>query len=458
MAMEGFAGFGFKPSKQIAAEFQQGMQQAMTSGNKNAARMAMAQQAAFNVSGGSPEYREAKKKEKILARAQESVQSTGDELQDSIAFYRAAQKEAVEAGLPDIAFQATEKLAGLRLTQEDRERLKSQESRAVEKNQRDSEAHDQDMLEAKLNNFHATEVVLVDDQNNQVGGVDLLDPTAGDQIRDAREKGLNVTTMDKMIDLTEAEKDRQAKLADLSKRQGVAGRSTLYREYLQQMRRDNVFMIQSDRFVDTLIDPQAASTFAVGGQAEAFFERTGTQAKSLLRVMDPQADLVGDVHARLMEDERFNALDNERQAMVLNLGYALATSREGGRLTDQDVERAIISLGLQNPDPRAVAYTFGRALADKRKEVTEGLALSGVSDMDEAQEAQLLVLNNIETTLGRLEEVYDTDFSNPDITLDQFLGNAKTAAADDVDKVEEIETDSRGRTVIVVPTQQHPVQ
>ena len=132
--------------------------------------------------------------------------------------------------------------------------------------------------------------------------------------------------------------------------------------------------------------------------------------------------------------------------MVLNLGYALATSREGGRLTDQDVERAIISLGLDNPDSRAVAYTFGRALAEKRQQVLEGLSLSGVADIPDAQNAQRIVLENLDNTINRLQDSYELDFSK-DTALDIITG-ARGGDPDDVSDVRMVTED--GTEIIMV--------
>ena len=444
--MAGFKGFGYTSPAEIITATRQGFQKALQSGNPDQMRAAIAQQAAFNL-GGSAELREAQKKKKVLTESFDAVGKSGDEVQDQINFYAEVQRRAAEAELPDIVLQATENLSTLRIAQEERARLKKQDEVAAAEEKRRQEAHEQDLQDAKLDSMHSTEAVIYDPETGaDRGTIDLLSPDAGDKIKEARANGFVITSMDNYIDLTEAEKDRMARLRAAAKNPVSAGRSTLYKEYMQQSRRDNNFIISADRMVDVLVDPQAASTFAFGGQSAAGLQRAGTHATSVLKLINPNEDLRAQIEQRFQEDERFNALDNERQAMVLNLGYALATSREGGRLTDQDVERAIISLGLDNPDSRAVAYTFGRALAEKRQQVLEGLSLSGVADIPDAQNAQRIVLENLDNTINRLQDSYELDFSK-DTALDIITG-ARGGDPDDVSDVRMVTED--GTEIIMV--------
>lgn len=452
---EGFAGFDFKPSSQVGQEFQQGLQQALTGGNVDAMRMAVAQQAAFTVAGGSPEFKAARKREKALkdAMAIANKNSAGmDDIEKQTEYYRQVQKAAVENELPDIAMQATDNLSRILLMNEERARIKQKSDDEVAAQEDAREAHDLKIADAKLDNLHVTTGVIIDPVSGDfISEVDLMEPGAKDQIQAAMKEGNTFTTMDNYIDLQEAEKERASKLKSLANKPVIGGRSTLYKDYMKSIKLDNNFVITSDRMVDLLLDPQASATFAAGGSGTGVLQKVSAHARSVLQAINPNVDLVSQVGVDLSRDERFNALSGERQALVMELGYALATAREGGRLTDQDIDRAITSLGLENPDPRAVAYTFGRALKDRRRSISEGLSLSGVKDVEDAQDAQDIVMTNIDSTISRLESQYQLDFSKD--TIEEALGGetASPVGADTVDDV--VEVTAQGLPIVQVPSQ-----
>jgi hypothetical protein len=259
--------------------------------------------------------------------------------------------------------------------------------------------------------------------------------------------GYQLVTMESFVDLTEAEKDRLARLKNLAAT-NVAGRSTLYKEFMKGNLLSDNFAVTSNRMVDLLLDEQGMATFAVGGQGKAMIERAGMHARSVLSLMGGEGeDLVASAAERLRGDPRFQAMNQTRQALVLELGYALATAREGGRLTDQDVDRAINSLGLENPDPRSVAFTFGNALLAKREQVARSLNLSGVQDIDQAREAHELTLAEYDKTISRLRSQYDIDFSDESEFANRLSTKSRRDSADDIFEV----NDEGETTVVVVP-------
>jgi hypothetical protein len=467
---QGFAGFDFTRSEELQAEFQQGLQGALTSGNPDQMGAAVMQQVANTLTGGSPEVRAAKKKEKVLKGAfqlaTEKADSEGvtDELEKEILYFQEAQKAAADAGLPDIAMQATSNLSQLRLMQEERARLKAQDSRLTEQEEDRQQAHDIEVANARLDNLHTTTGVIVDpeDDNKVLATIDLLDENAQAEIQSWAESGGRLITMAQHIELTEAERDRQVRLKNLRDdgTPNIAGRSGLYNKYHTGLQATNNFAIGADSFVDILLNPDAAATFAAGGSGTAGLQKLGQHSKSVLNAVSQAmtaesgvvTDLTFDVEEKFKADERFNALSSQRQALVMELGYALATSREGGRLTDQDVDRAIVTLGVNNPDPRAVAYVFGNALKDRRDAVEQGLSKSGVKDIVQSQEATAEVVQALDEVIQRLETTYELDFDDVDENGLPTKFTAPSATTDSVDNVEEIERDNQGNVVVKVPS------
>jgi hypothetical protein len=456
--MAEFKGFGFKSPTDVVAETQAGFQRAFTSGDKDAMRAATVSNAAFTLFG-SPELNKAKRREKLLVEAFENAEesSTGDEVEDELNFYRNAQKAAIEAGLPEIALQATDKQAQLRLVQEERARLKQQSTIQSEENKRAEEAHKESLQKARRDNAFDTTALIVNTATDEVvREVDLTDPNAQAIIRANTGEGTGNTLIDMATysEVTQAERDRQNRLKRMRDAGGqdIAGRSGVYGKYFETLQNTSNFNVSANRMVDLLLDPEASATFAVGGQGAGILEQVGVQARSLLNLANPGVDLEADISARFEKNERFNALDSERKAMVMELGFALATAREGGRLTDQDVDRAITSLGIDNPDPRAVAYTFGRALKDRRTQIDRSLNVSGVKDVPQVQEGHAQVLEDLDATIERLESVYQLDFSKD--TIDEALGRERSTQ----DSVEDIrEVSEKDNDVVVVPTSIKPI-
>lgn len=428
--MAAFKGFGFKSPQEIVQETQAGFAQAVQSGNVDQQRFANARLAGAML-GKLPEIIDAQKTEKLLNNAyktaNEAFEDTDevDDVERQIAFYREAQKAAIEAELPDIAMQATEQLAGLTLTQEERSRLKAQESRAAAQETREAETFRIQNAVDKVTSRHLTTGVIIDPQTLEV--VDRVDMRLPEDVQRKKQleqerPDLVFRTESEYIQLTEDEKDRLAQLAKGA--DNWEGRSKLYQDFHKSSQGAAAFSIVADDFVDILLDPNAETIFAAGGEARGLLERAAAHGKSLFDTRAANAgmdgtDLMHNDFAKWGNSDElkkrginWNALSSDKKALVMELGYALATSREGGRLTDQDVERAIMSLGVDNPDPRAVAWVFGRALRRNRDIYATKLDNSGLRDIEDVRgthERNLAALDNV---LGRLSSQYEIDYDS----------------------------------------------
>lgn len=367
MAFEGFAGFNFKRSSQVFDEFQQGIRAAQASGNLDAMRMATAQQAAFAVSGGSAEYRAAKKRERVLRGAYESVDRTGDEIEDQMAYYKAAQEAAAEAGLPDITMQATEKLSALRMTQEERERLQAAEARAQAAERRakaeeyrERERHKWDRTAFGQEYATKGRWVITDSEGEYLDTVDLTDESGAgiNRVRELREqydgKILHVTEDDWFGALQDL-KLEQLEVDD----EGSELPPTTLNRYNQAVQGHNTFNAAMDQLVD-IID-SGPEGLSIQGKGRAALNRLGSQGRQFV-ASNGQTD--AEQQAIISRAERkYNLADSRLRGAVINLAYALASSREGGKLSESDVKLAAQTLGVEGqPDPAAALYVLRDAV------------------------------------------------------------------------------------------------
>lgn len=217
------------------------------------------------------------------------------------------------------------------------------------------------------------------------------------------------------VQLTEAEKDRRQRIRAAGA--GWEGRSTLYKDFYKKMQTTDAFTSTADDFIDLLTADNADQLFAAGGDMRGLMERVGYHGRSLFgggheEVLAEDFEKFG--NSKRLEDMgvSWNTLTSDKKALIMELGYALATQREGGRLTDQDVERAIISLGVDNPDPRSIAWIFGRALKRTRDNWADNLRNSGLRDLDAVRSDHKVTLDGLNNAINRLEERYAIDFES----------------------------------------------
>jgi hypothetical protein len=423
MAINPFQGFDYIPSSDIKTAENQQFQQALQSGNQHQMRAAVFQQVANTMGGGSQTYKKSKKVEKVLQQAFDELPNDDDDIVNQIEFQRKAQKLAIDAGLPDIAMQATTNLAQLESVQEERQRLKAQDARLEAAEGRAQEAHELQVEADRINNRHLTTGLLIDPETLEI--VDRGDLTNAEDLARmnktrAERKGLVLRTEGEFVELTEAEKDRKARIKGLGS--GMAGRSTLYKDWYKKTQGIDAFTTTAGDFIDLLLEDDANVIFAAGGKSRAMLSRAAAHSRSFL----PAESAIA-VEEAFAKNPRYNKLSSDQQALVIELGYALATSRESGRLTDQDVDRAIRTLGVDNPDPRAVAWIFGRALKRQRDTYSRSLKTSGIEDVEGVAATHQMVLSALDEQIARLETKYQIDFEDEDI-FDNITGPTAASA------------------------------
>lgn len=160
MAINPFEGFGYTKPQDIALAENKLFQDAVQSGDRHAMRAAVMQQAATTLAGGSTAYKKAKKTEDVLQSAFEGAKKDPtDDLASQVSYLREAQRLAIEAGLPDIAIQATEQLSQLHTEMEERNRLRTEDARDAQRYEWEVAAQEEehrDKIADKRREFHAT--------------------------------------------------------------------------------------------------------------------------------------------------------------------------------------------------------------------------------------------------------------------------------------------------------------
>lgn len=94
-----------------------------------------------------------------------------------------------------------------------------------------------------------------------------------------------------------------------------------------------------------------ATAFISGirAQAQAAFQQKGIVIETTLDPANFQSDL-----------QRLGAQSAIAQSAIIDLAFAIATAREGGRLTDQDITRALQTMGANQNDPAIFRATLNR--------------------------------------------------------------------------------------------------
>lgn len=411
--MAGFEGFGFTSPEEIESELQASFQRNLQSGDPAAMRAAMAQQAAVSLVG-TPELRKARKTQEVLKNAQaaskQTAERTGlDEVDAQMEFYRQAQSAAIDAGLPEIAIQATENLSKLRVGQEQRNRLKAQEDRAEAEEQRKVTSFAIDEATARTG-------MVIDTKTNRVlGQVDLAGENPSDRVKELRGDNPDaiLITMDQFLDRDKEQRDRLANMKALGNRtKAIEGR-----EFVKQSISSANFAITAQDFTELLIDPVGMSTFGIGGQGVSAIQNLGSHAESIMRALNPDEYVAaGQLFERYGQSgsgaanpnlrATWNQLNDERKALVMDMAYALATSREGGRLTDQDIDRAVMTLGIGNSDPRSVAWVFSQVLIREKDKWNKRLIFSHLEDDPAAVKAHGELMELLDQPLNTIMDHY----------------------------------------------------
>ena len=366
MAFDPFAGFEYFKSSDVQAAEQQQFELALQSGDKNQMRMALGANLGKMLAGGSPEYKKAKKTEEILQTAFDTAKKADDDIVAQQNYMRQVQRLAIEADLPEIAMQATTNLSALLTSQEERDRLKSAEQRAQAKERRDQgiygmeeERHEQetekrriDIEKAKAEQKFSSRRLLWDPETQQVIKayyVDDKDDVAEIARKQQENPRLRLTTPAEVFGL---EKDLIL-ARERWRAAGADGGDTMGDRRYMRFADDQLPMLGYSSRVATLIGDNP-DLFTTAAGIKGWAENVAVEGRALVGKLYEGGH--ESFEERIKSNPNFQNIRNaEKRALVMNFAYALATAREGGRLTDQDIDRAIISLGLmETPDPRAI--------------------------------------------------------------------------------------------------------
>lgn len=414
--MAAFKGFQFTSASDLQLAMQQQFEKAASSGNLDTNRLAVARQAA-NTLAPPEAVRKAAKTEDILKEAFRSAESdsSGDEIDKHMRFLENAQRAAVMAGLPEIAIQATEQLSTARLGQEERSRLKSAEMRAQAQEKRDQSAemraqgvYESEMERNELAYRMARQKVLVDGQNRPIMNVDIASQEDLDKLSQEMKENPDYRLIDndKLFDFTSdmllqqqrLEAQRQERLKDAK---GIPA-TTLNRFY-DTASGQMTFAHSLDTMVDLISkDPDA---FTSARNIQGFVNNMETQGRAMARAVGLEA-----AYDRRINDKLDSAgiTVGARRSAVMDLAYALATSREGGRLTDQDIDRAIETLGfLDNADPRVIVNVLRERVADARESWASRGEVAGLRYSEETAATWQAVEDVYSNTSSKLDALWE---------------------------------------------------
>lgn len=245
-----------------------------------------------------------------------------------------------------------------------------------------------------------------------LGTVDVTDADSLSRFNEINQGNPNVALQSEedFVDARDEDRRLRARLKEIEARGKASGgisRAIERRRFTADAQAFNDFAATADQFVDLLADSRGQ--FGLGGQAVSGLQRVGSHARSFVEALDPGAVDINNqrIDSRL---ELAGVADAQRRALVIDLAYAIATSREGGRLTDQDVDRAIQTVGGQEPDVRNIVSVFG-GLVDRRADTfNDRLILAGLQDDENSIEAHNLVkgrFEGLQKKLGDLRQGFE---------------------------------------------------
>lgn len=440
MAINPFQGFTFNKSSDVRAAEDQQFQQ-MMKGGKDQARLATILQASNTLSGGTAQYREAKKTEQVLQDALSLTGEVKDDIQGQIDFQRNAQRLAIEANLPEIAMQATSNLAALTSAQEERSRIKAQEEDRTEKHGLEMEIAQDELDEANRR-------LLWDPKTGKAAmSVNMKNPEdlAKMQELQAQNPNLKLAThaqvfefdADMLLLQARMKHDQEMELLKAKQEGGDVFDMVGGREY-NKAGVNQLSMLQYANQTTELL-ARNPGAFTTGNDVSAQMSNLAVQGKSL--VSQVFAGGTDEFEAMVRNRPTFAQITSaQKRALVMNFAYALATSREGGRLTDQDIDRAIVSLGfLDNPDPRAILtvmldnVTAGRDNWENRSKI--GNMREHIPSTYNTVREQYDM--NVAAISGLLEQYGGRyDFGDDEARLKQSVGTATKVEDDDEDVVD----------------------
>lgn len=337
---------------------------------------------------GTAESRKAKEMQTAVTEATNSfkVDENKSELENEIRRLRHL-REVVGDIDPNAQLEINQRLLEMEVIKEERARLKGSDAR--EQARADREAAEFAAGARDRNIFH-----VVDDATGaSLGRFDTSTPEGIAAAREALQANPDAGLRKEAEFLDDRQEDRLARL----RIQEAAAKARALDPNKGKITRLNTLATQSQANfnyttgVRDLVDLAANSpeAFGVGTNLYGGINKLGAHARSFVESFADTNDLSwnAEVEARALDKlAEANIHNGQAQALVMDIAYAIATSREGGRLTDQDVDRAILTMGGNQPDPRALVAVLGSLTLRKADEWDNRLKLGGLSDNAEANE------------------------------------------------------------------------
>lgn len=374
------------PQQVLARQRNQRIQQAGT--NRDLRRQATALNALESVFG-TPESDKAAALESAIGSAQKAFvpDEEADQITNEIARLRQV-RDAVEDVDVNTFTQVNQRLLELSIAQEEQGRLRAQERRAQGAEGRAQAAADREEAIFSSEGVDRQGRVIVDANTGEsLGQIDLDNPEDVQRLAEIRASNPNAVpqSMDDFLDARQEDRIARLRIREAAKRVKAAGGASQAierRRLSASAEANNSFANTADNFLELI--ETSPSAFGIGGQAVAGLQRVGAHAKSFVGALAPEAVELNDnlIDTKL---EEAGIADAQRRSLVIDLAYAIATSREGGRLTDQDVDRAIETMGGANPDPRAIVEVMGGLVDRRAEEWADRLVISGLTDDEAAQ-------------------------------------------------------------------------
>jgi len=305
---------------------------------------------------------------------------------------------------PAAANQVNQRILELGITRDEQDRLKAVENR--DQTKFEGEQGDRDFGEAQRKRRF-----VIDTETGAPRGT--FDTSDSADLREMVEliqsdPNLAMVNNEDFVDQRAEDRHRREQLAaDLAKATAGGSKAVEKRKFSEAAQANFDFALGIEQLLDLV--EEAPASFGKGGQAVAGLQRVGVHGQSFVGSLFGK-DVIDLNNNRI--DSRLeiaNIRDAKRRALVIDLAYAIATSREGGRLTDQDVDRAIQTIGTDNPDPRAITEVIDELVVRRAKSWDNRLVLAGIEGdaaLDKSHAAVKSQYTNINTRLGRIKKSY----------------------------------------------------
>lgn len=117
-------------------------------------------------------------------------------------------------------------------------------------------------------------------------------------------------------------------------------------------------VLRASKFAETIVDAEGGKVLGLTGAGARIFNNVRSEIQSALGSGNETSMSYLNDFAR-----RQGIRSEQLRSVVIDMAFAMATSREPGKLTNQDVERAIQTIGAATSDPKAFRAVLQAARA-----------------------------------------------------------------------------------------------